>query len=121
MNELAGMTVEGLVEQFIAIAGEQNKAELAGSQSRINALFWQMAAVEDELKSRAGDRRQALVPLLDHPDTQVRLKAAKAVLALAPSRARATLETIEAAGLQPQALEAGMSLWNIDRGVYKPT
>jgi hypothetical protein len=30
------------------------------------------------------------------------------------------LEAIAASGWQPQALDAGMSLINLDRGIYKP-
>jgi hypothetical protein len=51
---------------------------------------------------------------------QVRVKAAKATLAIAPEAARAQLEAIRASGWQPQALEAGMSLGFLDEGIYKP-
>jgi hypothetical protein len=51
---------------------------------------------------------------------QVRLKAAYATLAVSPVAARAQLEAIAASGWQPQAGDAGMSILNLDRGIYKP-
>jgi hypothetical protein len=77
-------------------------------------------SVESELKSRPADERSAPLPLFDYKNMQVRVKAAKATLAIAPEAARAQLEAISASGWQPQALEAGMSLWSLDDGVYKP-
>jgi len=58
--------------------------------------------------------------LYTYPNMQVRVKAAKATLAVAPAAAREQLEKIAASDWQPQAGEAGMSLWNLDRGVFKP-
>jgi hypothetical protein len=52
---------------------------------------------------------------------QVRVTAAMATLAVALNAARAVLEAIKASDWQPQALEAGMALWNLDRGLFKPT
>jgi hypothetical protein len=80
-----------------------------------------MQHVVDELRVRKGDQRRALLALYDHPSVQVRLKAAKATLAVAPLEARAALEAIRASNWQPQALDAGMSLRNLDNGVFKPT
>jgi hypothetical protein len=49
------------------------------------------------------------------------MKAALSTLALEPKKARMVLEAISLSQRQPQALQAGMSLWNLDRGVFKPT
>jgi hypothetical protein len=49
------------------------------------------------------------------------LKAAKNSLAVAPEEARRVIQSIADSREQPQAGEAGMSLWNLDRGVFKPT
>jgi hypothetical protein len=86
----------------------------------VNRLFDRLKEIEHELKTRHGDQRRALMVLYDHPNMQVQVKAAKATLAVAPKAARAALESVKAAKWQPQSLEAGMSLWNLDRGVYKP-
>jgi Domain of unknown function (DUF2019) len=61
------------------------------------------------------------IPLYEHDSMQVRVKAAKATLAVAPMAARAALENIKSSNWQPQSAEASMSLWNLDRGVFKPT
>jgi hypothetical protein len=52
---------------------------------------------------------------------QVRIKAAKNTLAIEPDAARNLLKEIQASKHYPQAMEAGMSLWNLETGVFKPT
>lgn len=118
---LTEMSVANLVQLFVSIALEQDDALLMDEIGRFNRLFDKMEAVESVLKTREGDQRRALLSVYDHPNMQVRIKAAKATLAVAPETARRALEAIRAANVQPQALEAGMSLWNLDRGVFKPT
>lgn len=120
-SKLRDMSADQLVNQFAAIAIRQGDALLGNDIRQVNRLFDQLEALENELKSRVGDQRTALIALYDSPNMQVRVKAAKATLAVAPAAARAQLEQIEASGWQPQAGEAGMSLWNLDRGVFKPT
>lgn len=120
-NKLQTMSVQELVQRFIAIALQQDDALLANETKKFNPLFWEMEAVSEELKSRQGDQRHVLLDLFAHPNAQVRVKAAKATLALAPVQAREVLEGIVKAREYPQAGEAGMSLWNLDRGIFKPT
>ena len=121
LTRLSEMSVQQLVNEFSALAMRQGHALLGNEIPKVNKIFDQLQAVAGELKSRPGDQRTALMRLYDNPDMQVRIKAAKATLAVAPATARAQLEQIEASGVQPQAGEAGMSLWNLDRGVFKPT
>jgi hypothetical protein len=45
----------------------------------------------------------------------------KATLAVAPETARRALEGLAASREFPQAGDAGMSLINLDRGIFKPT
>lgn len=118
---LHNMSIAALVFRFAELAVEQDRALLGFDTKEVNRIFWRLKEIEDELKSRHGDQRRALMSLYDHPNPQVRVKAAKATLAVAPEAARAVLEEIAAAKNQPQALEAGMSLFNLDSGVYKPT
>ena len=80
---LQDMAVEQLVAQFITIGLEQDLAIRKSNNAKFNRLFWQMEAVEEELKRRKDDQRQALVRLYNHPNTQVRLAAARATLAVA--------------------------------------
>jgi hypothetical protein len=78
------MTVDQLVERFVAIAVEQDRALLYSEIAKYNKLFDQMTAVKNELKGRAGDRRRSLMSLYEHPNWQVRLMAAHATLVLEP-------------------------------------
>jgi Domain of unknown function (DUF2019) len=118
---LSKMTVEQLVDRFTAIALEQDRAVRVNDNAKFKRLFWQMEAVEDELKRRDGDQRRALLRLYDHPVAQVRMKAAIATLALEPKAARQVLESISDSNDFPQAGDAGMALVMLDRGIFKPT
>lgn len=120
-SELEAMTVEQLVERFVEIGLAQDRALLDNETGKFNRLYDQMQAVNEELRRRDGDQRRALLSLYNHPNMQVRLKAATTTLAIAPHAARDALEAIKASRWQPQALDAGMSLWNLDRGIFKPT
>ena len=119
--DLKKMSVADLVERFTALGVDQFQAELRGETAKENSLILQMWPVIDELKSRPGDQRSALLPLFSHPNIQVRLMAAKLTLAVAPAAARQMLQSIRESDQQPQAMDAGMCLWNLDQGVFKPT
>ena len=118
--ELSDMTTQDLVERFAQIVVAQDQALLAGEHSKFNHLFRQMMDVANELKGREGDQRRLLLQLFDFPNMQVRLQAAKLTLAVAPVEARRLLQTIADSNWMPQAGDAGMSLSNLDRGVFKP-
>ncbi|TAK50335.1 MAG: DUF2019 domain-containing protein [Xanthobacteraceae bacterium] len=114
------MSVDQLIARFAEIGVAQDYALLGRETARYNRLFDQMHAVVDELKGRPGDERRALLKLYDHPNMQVRLKAATNSLAVAPVAARQMLEAIKASNWPPQAGTAGMTIWNLDEGIYKP-
>jgi hypothetical protein len=118
--KLKTMSVDQLVEQFRDFALAQDDALLGGEQRRVNALFWKLADIADELKSREGDQRTALMRLYDHPNAQVRVKAIKNTLAVAPEKARRALEILAASKEYPAAGEAGMSVWALEEGIFKP-
>jgi ParB-like chromosome segregation protein Spo0J len=118
--QLMNLTVDQLVQQFTKVTLEQDKALLLDDFAEFNRLFAEMESIKDELSSRDGDQRRALLRLYDHPNTQVRLKAVKATLAVAPVLARQALQAIADSEEFPQAGEAGMSLVNLDRGIFKP-
>lgn len=118
---ISEMTSDQLVERFTAISLEQDDALLGSEIARFNQLFKQKAAIVNELKSRAGDQRQALLALFEHQNAQVRLNAAKATLAVAPDAARKMLHAIEDSKEFPQAGDAGMCLINLERGIFRPT
>ena len=118
--DLHAAAVSELVDRFAIVCIDQNKALLEGEIAKFNCLFDQMVAVENELKLRSGDQRRALLTLFEHTDLQVRLQAAKATLAVVPQAARNMLERIKEWRLQPQAGDAGITLMNLDRGVFVP-
>ena len=115
------MTVEQLVQRFAAIALDQDHAVRVDDNATFTRLFWQMEAVEGELKARAGDQRRAHSRLYNNPNAQVRITAAMATLAVLPQEARRLLQTIADSKEYPQAGDAGMCLVNLDRGIFKPT
>jgi len=119
--KLQDITVSQLVERFTGIGIEQDQATLRDKHATFNRLFDEMVAIEDELKRRDGDRRRELLSLYNHPNAQVRLNAVKATLAVAPEPARRALQAIADSREYPQAGDAGMSIWNLERGIFKPT
>lgn len=118
---LEKLTVQQLVERFVAIGFAQEQADLYDDIGEFNRLFKKMQDVVAELRSRGGDQRRALLALYDHPNWQVRLKAVKNTLALAPKEGRQVLQAIADSQRQPQAGEARASLRHLDEGIFKPT
>jgi len=118
--KLEKMTTDQLVTRFAEIGIAQDQAELMGEIGKFNRLYRQMDATEKELRRRGREARLALLRLYDHPNMQVRLNAAKRTLGIAPDAARRVLQAISDSKWHPQAMDAGMSLWNLDRGVFKP-
>jgi hypothetical protein len=120
-HALKGLTVTELVERFVTLALEQDQAMLLDEIPKVNRLFWMLQAVAEELKSRPGDERRALAALFDHPNAQVRLKAAQAALAVAPEAARQALQLISDRDEYPQAAYARGTIDALAEGRYRPT
>jgi hypothetical protein len=118
--KLQELTINELVGRFVDLGIAQDKAELYGEISKYNGLFKEMTAVDEELRARGREARLALLTLYDHPNMQVRVKAAIKTLGVAPEAARKVLEAIRASKWQPQAMDAGMILRGLDDGEYKP-
>jgi hypothetical protein len=118
---LKKMPVVELVDRFTDITLRQYQAALFGEVAKYNSLVGQMLAITAELKSRPGDQRSALVPLLVHPNRQVRLMAAQFTLALAPVASRQTLQELSDAKVDPQSAYAMGTLRARERGDRKPT
>jgi hypothetical protein len=112
--DLQNLSIAQLLKHFASIGVEQDKADEAEDNAKYERLFKQMSAIHNELKSRPGDQRRALVQLFDYPNMQVRLNAAKATLAVAPEAARQVVEIIAASTWAPQCYDARMCLWKID-------
>lgn len=79
------MSVNDLVARFeeLAIAPCE---QIDVSVLAYNRLYDRLASVQQELKSRDGDAKQALVRLHCHRNLQVRITAANATLAVAPRK-----------------------------------
>jgi hypothetical protein len=118
--KLEQMSVDDLVDGFAAIYIDQDRALLYSDIRKFNRLYDRMVAIREELKRRPGDQRKALVRLYDHPNVQVQLQAARISLAVEPAAARLLIEKIAGSRKYPQAGDAGMTLINLDRGIFKP-
>jgi hypothetical protein len=119
--DLREMSTEQLVDHFAEIGVAQDKTLFEEDIAEFNRLYGQKKAIEEELRHRDGDQRHALLKLYGHSSIQVRLNAANATLAIAPEQARGMLQKIAESNSFPQAGDAGMALWNLDRGVYRPS
>lgn len=108
------MTVNELVDRFVAIALDQDQALFNDEIDTFNKLYSQMDAVRNELKSRPGDQRSALLPLYTHPNVQVRLKAALSTMDVAPEAAREVFQKIAETHRYPQAADALAAIWRLD-------
>jgi Domain of unknown function (DUF2019) len=114
------ISVAQLVDRFIAIALDQHEAMLDFDSAKFNRLYDERKNVEEELKRRPGDQRRVLLPLLNHPNAQVRLISAIATLALAPEAAQQTLQVISDREEYPQAVNARGMLRALREGAYIP-
>jgi len=120
-DSLERMSVSQLVERFTQDGLKQFTAELYDEHTTYNRLSREMIAISEELKTRAGDQRAALMVLFAHPNPQVRLMAAEVTLAVAPIAARQTLQTLWDQREFPQAAQATQTLRALERGDRKPT
>ena len=119
--KLRNMSTEDLVDRFVRIALDQDRPVRRDDNATFGRLFEQMDAVKEELKRRPGDQRRALIDLHNHPNVQVRLKSAIATLAIVPDKARRLLQVIADSREYPQAGDAGMTLYSLEQGIFKPT
>jgi hypothetical protein len=112
--DLKSMSIDDLVHRFVEIAIAQDWALFEDATAKYNRLYRQMDEIRGELKSRPEDQRRALIQLYDHPNIQVRLKAALSTMALAPDAVRPVLERIAESGAYPQAADARLALDRLD-------
>ncbi len=119
--DIRTMSVDGLVQKFATIAIKQDQALLAEDVTKFNRLYGEMDIIRNELKNRPGDQRAALMPLLQHSNIQVRLKAAITTLAVAPDPSKSVLEKIAGSKRYPQAADAGFILRGLEDGSYRPS
>ena len=116
------LTIDALVSAYRELCVKDYDARDCGDRPKVRRYFDEMTAIEEVLRSRGPEARRALIPLLKDHHAQVRLNTAKALLAVVPAEARATLEQLAAhAPDGSQSGSAGMCLELLDNGWFKPT
>jgi hypothetical protein len=129
------MSLDALVELFAENGVAQSKAirdgvlptdipslqsERKAAQKRFEKLYREMDAIDRELRARGPEARMALMRLYDYPNMHVRLAAAKRTLGVAYAAAREVIQAIADSKWPDQSLDAGMTISNLDSGVFKP-
>lgn len=117
---LAQLSVEQLIVRFVEIGLAQDRALFIDDVGQYNRLFDEMEGVREELKKRQGDQRRSLAELFDHPNAQVRLKAAISTLRIVPQSSREVLQAISDRDEYPQAADARGILRSLDDGSFVP-
>jgi hypothetical protein len=130
-RQYSAMSDQQLAEAFVEISVKEADAKGRRDSRTVNKLIKQLRAIEETLRARGPEARKVLVPLLSYrvrpspffadQTAQVRLNAAKELLAVVPDQARATLEDLAARGPSAQSGSAGMCLQLLEDGVFKPT
>ena len=120
-RNLQTATNDDLVATYVAISQQEDEAMLRNDIVGGTRLVYRRKEVDDVLRARGIQARRMLLPLLAHANAQVRLNAAKHLLAVVPTEARATLEDLAAHGPGQQRGSAGMCLLLLDEGTFKPT
>jgi hypothetical protein len=110
------MKTEQLVDRFTGIALKQDQALDADDNAKYNLLFDQLTEIMAELMARPIEQRRTLMALYDHPNAQVRYKAAVATIDFAPQSARQVFEIISQRNEYPQAADARGMIKALDEG-----
>ena len=119
-GDLSRIGTDELTRLYTEVGVGQDDALAKDDKPAFRRLFSMMCAIEAELNSRNGDQRRALLALFDHPNLQVQLNAAKATLALEPASARGKIEEIATKEWALQGLDAGMTIFTLDEGIFRP-
>jgi len=98
-SRFKSMPVEELTAKFEQFCLEQYECLIDGKIGRHNRLVDKIRGVREELRARG--ERQALLPLLNHKNRQVRYQAAMATLLVAPARARSTRKAEQEPRISP--------------------
>lgn len=120
MSPFTALSSEDLVRMFAEIAKKRGIAVRESDTRRHNQMFRRMQAIERVLRSRGDDVRMLLLPLLDSDDRFVRYYAARYLIALAPERSRQVIEYVASHSFDALALDAGMTLYSFDNGIFRP-
>lgn len=119
--DLKILSTSQLIDRFTEIGEAQYVALLDNNHRKYNRLYDLMEEVDKELRSRGKADRLELLKLYEHPNDQVRLKAATYTLAIAPIRAREQLEDLANDVAFPQTASARSIISAVDDGSWKPS
>jgi hypothetical protein len=119
--DITKLTTPQLLDRFTEIGEAQYVALLDDDHRKYNRLYDLMNDVDKELRARGRTTRLELLKLFDHPNDQVRLKAATHALGVAPARARQALEDLASDVAYPQTGDARSLLRALNEGTFKPT
>jgi hypothetical protein len=117
-SQIQVTSVQELVAQFVSIGLAQYDAVYVVDTKKYNRLYARMQDIRKELRRREGDQRRALLPLLNHPNVQVRMMAAHTVLTISPDLARKAFESVRDSEIFPQAADAAGTLRALQEGRY---
>lgn len=111
-----------IIDYFIELSAKKRETDDYLDTYTYNKIFDILETIKVELKTRPGDQRSILVPLIFHPSLQVRLNASIATLAITPDaltmlRAIAALDR----AWDPERYTALRMVNAIDEGRYIPT
>lgn len=107
---LADRTDEELVIRFADLSRRHRALLMTGPIRKINETVMSNWEVGVELKQRGPDSLKKLGPLLDDPNVQVRLDAARVLLPVAYHDAKRALEQIANLGDYPATADARWTL-----------
>lgn len=108
--DLSKLDADALLKLHVEWSMQQDVALKRANISKVNELGGRINQINKELKSRPGDQRGALAPLLLHPNAQVRFNAAQNLIWVLPIEARQAIQVIADSGVFPLAGHAGMYL-----------
>lgn len=119
--DVTKLSAPQLVDRFAEIGEAQYVALIDNDHRKYNHLYDLMDEVDNELRSRGEAARLELLKLFDHPNDQVRLKAATHALGVALVNAREVLEDLASDVAYPQTASARGLLRALEEGSFKPT
>ena len=114
------LSIQQLVSEFVNCAKELGHAVLDSEVRQANRMVVKRMLIDKELRSRGLEARLSLQPLLDCRNRFVRYYAAKSLLGIVPGPARAIIEEIAKHPFDALGGDAGMTLFNLDEGIFKP-
>lgn len=117
---LSELDTDTLVARFVAATKAMGLAVLDHETQTANRVFQTMWDIDQILRARGRDARLRLLPLLADKDRFVRYYTAKKLLGVVPDRARAVIEGVAEPKYDALSLDAGMCLYALDEGIFRP-